>query len=151
MGGRPRKPTALKKLQGTLQPCRTNKKEPHPKTDLIDVPPPSYLSDTAKEVWQYALSQAPRCMLTSLDFGIFSQWCVAYDQFIQLTLFVKEKGTIIETEDGFKVNKMVGALNRQIDTLRNIERELGFTPASRSKVVSFDENLKPKNKFADLD
>ena len=38
---RPRKPTAIKKLQGTLQPCRTNLNEPKPQTDIKVVLAPS--------------------------------------------------------------------------------------------------------------
>lgn len=73
MGGRPRKPTAVKKLQGTLQPCRTNELEPMPSHALKSVAVPDYLSDKAKEIWLFAIEQAPEAMLTGLDFSVMAQ------------------------------------------------------------------------------
>ena len=47
--GRPRKPTHLKLVAGTAQPCRTNKAEPRPARARPS--PPSYLTDRAKVAW----------------------------------------------------------------------------------------------------
>ena len=58
MPGRP-KPTAVKKLQGTLYKKRLNTQEP---TDLIDasqMEPPDYLSEKAKEMWRFSVMQLP--------------------------------------------------------------------------------------------
>lgn len=135
MGGRPRKPTALKKLQGTLQRCRTPTAEPKPAGELKTVLPPDYLTESAKAIWTYALDQAPEGMLTTLDFAVFSRWVVLYDQFIVVSAAIKREGTIQEAEDGsLAVNPMLRALNQTAATLRQLETELGFTPASRSKV-----------------
>ena len=49
MAGRPL-PTAIKKLRGTAQPCRMNKKEPKPKKLLST--PPGHLSIKAKKYWR---------------------------------------------------------------------------------------------------
>lgn len=46
---RPRKPTHLKVVAGTDQPCRTNKKEPKPERERPS--PPAWISDHAKVVW----------------------------------------------------------------------------------------------------
>ena len=43
MAGRPKKPTALKELTGTAQPCRMNPNEPRPEVGLPDMP--SWLTD----------------------------------------------------------------------------------------------------------
>lgn len=49
MAGRPRKPTHLKVVAGTDQPCRTNKAEPKPARERPS--PPSWISDHAKTAW----------------------------------------------------------------------------------------------------
>lgn len=49
MAGRPRKPTHLKVVAGTDQPCRTNKKEPKPARERPS--PPAWISDHATVVW----------------------------------------------------------------------------------------------------
>jgi hypothetical protein len=46
MAGSKPLPTAVKKLKGTLQKCRTNPREPQPQGDLVE--PPEYMADGAK-------------------------------------------------------------------------------------------------------
>ena len=154
MGGRPRKPTAVKKLQGTLQKCRTNPAEPIPPNDLKAMAPPEYLTDSAKEIWIFALSQAPEGMLSTLDFGLLSEWAVVYDQFLTISAGIKRDGTLQETADGELIaSPLLAKLNATISLLRGLQSDLGFTPASRSKVVSFGKRPEAGgsgNKFADL-
>lgn len=153
MGGRPRKPTAVKKLQGTLQKCRTNSAEPVPPNDLKAMAPPDYLTDSAKGIWVFALSQAPEGMLSTLDFGVFSQWVVVYDQFLTITAGIKRDGTLQETADGELIpSPLLAKLQSTVNLLRGLQSDLGFTPASRSRVVSFTAKTgdKKANAFTDL-
>lgn len=152
MGGRPRKPTAVKKLQGTLQKCRANPAEPAPQNDLKAMTPPEYLTDSAKEIWAFALSQAPEGMLSTLDFGIFSEWAVVYDQFLTISESIKKGGTLRRETDGELVpSPLLSKLHSTITLLRGLQSDLGFTPSSRSRVVSFGKDTeKTGNKFADL-
>lgn len=148
MGGRPRKPTAVKKLQGTLQKCRTNPLEPQPQIDLKSVLPPDYLTESAKEIWTFALMQAPEGMLSSLDFSIFAEWVILFDQFVKLSEGLKAQGTFVRDTDGNQqVNNIINSITKTATILRGIENELGFTPASRSKVSSFKTSSDKKNKF----
>lgn len=153
MGGRPRKPTAVKRLQGTLQRCRTNTAEPVPQIDLKSMCAPDYLTDSAREIWDFSLSAAPEGMLSTLDFGIFTQWVVCFDQFVTLSAALKEQGTLTMDEDGqVNVSGLLHHLTKTVAILRGLETELGFTPASRSKVSSFNKSktAENKNKFDDL-
>lgn len=148
MGGRPRKPTAVKKLQGTLQKCRTNELEPQPQIDLKSVLAPEYLTDSAKEIWTFALMQAPEGMLSTLDFSIFAEWVVLFDQFVKLSAGLKEQGTFtVDGEGNQQVNGVIHHITKVATLLRGLENELGFTPASRSKVSSFKTSSTKKNKF----
>ena len=149
MGGRPRKPTAVKKLQGTLQKCRTNALEPIPQIDLKQfTEPPEYLTDSAKDIWTFALQQVPEGMLSSLDYSIFAEWVILFDQFVILSEGLKNQGTFVRDADGNQtVNNIINSITKTATILRGIENELGFTPASRSKVSSFKTSSEKKNKF----
>lgn len=145
---RPRKPTAVKRLQGTLQPCRTNKNEPIPQTDLKTLVAPDYLCESAKEIWTFAVDQAPEGMLSSLDLAIFTQWVVCFDSFIKLNNRLNETGVI---DENGKVSDVLHHVTKTAAILCRLENELGFTPASRSKVASYRQTDKgTENKFADL-
>ena len=152
MGGRPRKPTAVKAMQGTLQKCRTNPNEPKPKGELKNVVPPPYLTETAKDVWRYALDNAPEGLLTNLDFGIFTQWGVCFAAFITMTAAMKEGGTVQTDGRGVKrVNDLLHQILKTTAILRGLENELGFTPASRSKITTVRAETVQKNKFSDFE
>lgn len=147
---RPRKPTAVKRLQGTLQKCRTNPNEPIPNTPIDRFEPPVFFTETQRDLWIFAISQMPSGMLSGLDFGIFSRWCIMYDQFVELTKSVNENGAVMYDEMGVPfANPLVNTLNKLAVSLRGIETELGFTPASRSK-VSLASKEEPKNKFMEV-
>ncbi len=74
---RPRTPTALKELKGTLQPCRSNAQEP-----LLElgVPiAPAHLSQRARRAWDYiAQSLAAMKVLTAADGMAMEEAAQAY-------------------------------------------------------------------------
>ena len=150
MGGRPRKPTAIKKLQGTLNIYSVNFDEPTPEYSLQNVKTPSFLSRDQKQLWKYAISQAPDGVLTTIDIGLFTRWCVLYSKFISLSKALEEAGDVIYNDDGVpRANPLINDLNKLAITLRSIETELGFTPASRSK-ISVHKSEEEKNAFLEI-
>lgn len=148
---RPRKPTAIKKLQGTLQPCRTNFNEPVPKKALNTVEPPDFLSKTARDLWVFALAQAPDELLTTLDFSVFACWADTMAKIIECQEILNREGpTVIDENLGVsKPHPMLKIQNDLKCILKGYLTELGFTPASRSK-VSVHTKTENKNPFADL-
>lgn len=148
---RPRKPTAVKKLQGTLQPCRTNPNEPIPHTPLARIAPPEHLSEIAKDAWRFALSQAPEELLTSLDFAVFEQWTVLYAQLVEVQKQLNQEGLfVIDPVTGISSPNVLLKVQVMLqDTLRRYMTEMGFTPASRSK-ISISKKTENKNEFLDL-
>lgn len=77
MAGRPRKPTHLKLVTGTAQPCRTNKKEPKPNRERPS--PPAHLSDKAKTAWGAVSLILDRMgVLTEADGPALEGLCGAY-------------------------------------------------------------------------
>ena len=148
---RPRKPTAVKKLQGTLQPCRTNPNEPMPEHSLRSIVPPAYLSKTAQEIWRFAVEQAPEEMLTSLDFAVFACWADTVAKIMDCEKILAREGTTFtDPKTGLSApHPMLKFQNDLKYTLRSYLTELGFTPASRSK-VSVRKSDKPTNEFIDV-
>lgn len=148
---RPRKPTAVKKLKGTLQPCRTNKNEPQPEIALRQINPPDYLSEAARSLWTFAIQQAPVEMLTSLDFSVFAVWADTYAKIIELEKEIQAEGfTIINSKGDMKTNPKVALQNNLKIILIRTLTELGFTPASRSKVSLRKTQDKSDNAFLDI-
>ena len=119
-----------------------------PPNDLKAMSPPEYLTDSAKEIWIFALSQAPEGMLSTLDFGLLSEWAVVYDQFLTISAGIKRDGTLQETADGELIaSPLLAKLNATISLLRGLQSDLGC------KVVSFGKRAESGgsgNKFADL-
>lgn len=73
--GRKALPTKVKRLKGTLWPCRTNPFEPKPTDDIGD--PPECMSARAKEFWCETLKNMPKGVLKKCDSAIFESFCNA--------------------------------------------------------------------------
>ena len=119
--GRPRKPTALKLIQGTYQPCRDAGDEPQPPAGSLD--PPRDLGGEALAQWQHL---APLLLqihvFTEADRNALARYCTLQAQFILIKKKVQRKPELIDT---------LLKLNVQ---LKSLEVEYGLTPASRSRI-----------------
>lgn len=136
--GRPRKPTKLKEVQGTLQPCRTNKKEPVVKKEIGA--PPSFLSPEQVDTWNYYIENVPKGMLKILDQATLANYVVAEDMWRQSVLAVRETGLVITTPNGVMMPSPHSTeLKKYSLIMLRLATELGFTPSSRSKIVMDEE------------
>jgi len=146
MVGRKPKPTQLKLVQGTLRPSRENKKEPKPTGDLQDAP--KTLSDAEKEIWDYVISKAPKGLLKHLDFSTLEIWVTAYISYQDAKSKVRYQGQIVKTASGFPVlNPYMANVNKQAQIMLKCSSEMGFTPASRSRIHIENESSE-ENPFA---
>lgn len=148
---RARKPTAIKALQGTLQPCRTPKNEPKPQADISTIAAPSHLNESSRDIWNFAVEQMPKGVITTCDVAILARWASLYDQFAKLSQLLDEQGLLQVDEKGqTKVNPLHHAIIKTSAELRAIETQLGFTPASRSKVSAVTNDEEETNAFLTL-
>lgn len=142
-------PTAIKELKGTLRPCRVKKNEPRPQGELIATKPPKSLSKRGQELWQYALEQMPPHVITAVDGALFERWCTLQDQFLDVAKVV-QSGNLLD-ENG----SMSGALRAELQlnsSIITIEKELGFTPASRTKIsANISSDGGSDNVFSEFD
>ena len=127
--GRPRKSDAEKAARGTLQPSRTlsarHKNMLSSDATLIATEPPSGLTKDARDAWQIAVAFTPKGLLTPTDAPILERWCTT-----DLIL-------VTETSTGAKkeyINPLFTVLDQIEKRLVMLEKELGFTPASRARV-----------------
>lgn len=136
-------------MKGTLRPCRVKKNEPKPQGELIATKPPKTLSKRGQELWQYALEQMPPHVITAVDGALFERWCTLQDQFLDVAKVV-QSGNLLDENGG-----MSGALRAELQlnsSIITIEKELGFTPASRTKIsANISSDGGSDNVFSEFD
>lgn len=127
--GRKALPTEVKRLKGTLRPCRTNPFEPKPTDDIGE--PPEYMSARAKEFWRETLKNMPKGVVKKCDSAVFESFCNALAMREKLQTMVDKYGAV---ESG-KVSGALNALMKVEALLAKTGSELGLTPSSRQKVA----------------
>jgi P27 family predicted phage terminase small subunit len=150
MAGRKPKPTGLKVINGTFRSDRNSEAEPFPSGDLKDAP--SHFAPEQVEIWDYAISNAPRGLLKCLDMSTLEVWVVACSIHRDAVKKVAKIGQVVKTPLGFPVvNPYLSNANKQAQIMLKAAAELGFTPSSRSRVSIADKDSKPKgfSRFVD--
>ena len=135
MRGRIPKPTAIKVLTGNPGKRTLNKHEPKPQGDLVD--PPEYMTDGAKSAWHYALECAPVGLLKKLDMSILEVWANAADLYRKAQSGLTKTGLLIKAPNtGVPMQSPYLAIaNKQSQIMTKAATEMGFTPATRSRVT----------------
>ena len=156
MRGRKKKPTTVKKLQGTEQKCRVNKDEPMP--DLLEgVECPAHLADdeVARGAWEhYAPLLIALRVLTELDLDTLANFCGVVSDLRDLRGILKEEGRLIYVwkmhEDGnkykeAKTNPAATQYNNLLTQFRGYASNLGLDPTSRPR-LKVEGKPEPKKK-----
>jgi P27 family predicted phage terminase small subunit len=140
MAGRKPKPTPLKIVQGTFRKDRSNEREPQPSGTLCEAP--DYLTPEQKEIWDYAIAHAPAGLLKKLDLSVLQVWVIACAFHREAALKVTSAGQVIKTPAGYPViNPYMANMNKQAQIMLKAASEMGFTPASRSRIVVAEETV----------
>lgn len=140
--GAKKKPTKIKELQGTDQPCRANELEPKPK-EISSADCPEWLAvrPVAKKMWDWTISLLSRTgVLTEADLPTVEVFCVVYSDLQSVSIDLEKAGRVVYTEkmdsDGnqyfeAKANPLVAQLNNLTTQYRMFSSALGLDPASR--------------------
>jgi len=132
---RPRKPTAVKKLQGTQKKCRENKNEPK-YTELDKLPPPpKELGEFGKYLWTFGDELIKNKIANSVDINItFEMLCMTYNRYKKLRQYIEKD--LLNNIEGHNGGRSAAAqqMNADEKTLIKLFNEFGFTPASRGKL-----------------
>ncbi|AWM34190.1 phage terminase small subunit P27 family [Hymenobacter nivis] len=147
--GRPLKPTALKRLGGTLQLCRTNAHEP---VSAVLLPtPPAWLSDKARQYWaEIGAVLLDMKLCTVADGPALQLLTETLAEWAEARQAVHTKGLVYETKmvTGDIMQRPVPEVAIASDAMKRSLRmlaEFGLTPASRGKVSALgdDDGLDP--------
>jgi P27 family predicted phage terminase small subunit len=138
-GGKNRKPTALKKLQGNAGKRKLNKREPKP---MIGAPAmPEHLSRVAKAAWRRLVPiLLSMKVLTIADGDALAGYCTSIEQWILASAAIAKYGILIAELDeltgtgSVKTNPAVRVRSDALRHMRSFESEFGLTPASRAKL-----------------
>ena len=139
---RPRTPTKILELRGSQYAGRLTR-EPQPEPG---VPPmPDWLSPDAEAEWKRL---GPRLahlgVLSELDLGLFAGYCQALADVRQLTLEVREEGTVIPSErSGVRANPKNQLLREAYERMRSFGVLFGISPVARSRIVTEAKKEKP--------
>jgi P27 family predicted phage terminase small subunit len=136
--GRPKKPTSLLKLQGTLQKCRRNDDEPMP--DVVIPDAPKFLKKEALREWnRIAPLLAKKKCLTEWDRSLLACYCQEWGKYVMIN-------KTFNTDVG-----VVNMLRESTTLLKNIKAiatEFGMTPSSRTNLSMGKSDT--NNAFAEL-
>jgi P27 family predicted phage terminase small subunit len=132
--GRPRKPTALKVLEGTNRADRENKNEPAVNVEIPE--PPEHLSELALIEWhRIAPVLFKYGLLSNIDMAALAAYCQAFSRWAKAETQLKTESYTIKTDKGNIIqNPLVGIANQAMIQMRAFLIEFGMTPASRTKV-----------------
>ncbi len=126
---RPRKPTRLKKLQGTLQKCRVNPNEWTPPVGAPEMPA-TFKRDARREWMRVVPMLLDAGLISHYDGSTLEAYCEAYQEWKDAARIVAKEGLL----DGSKAHAAVKVLNDARAQCMTYAQRFGFDPVSRSRI-----------------
>lgn len=126
------KPTALKRLHGTLNPTRDRKRqgEPVPTGALSQKAPPE-LTPAERVVWRHTVRSMPPGVLFRADVQVVKAFC-------RVAVRVDDLAAVLATQHG-RPDWSMSAAHRNLDRatvlLARLAGELGLSPAARPRLA----------------
>jgi phage terminase small subunit len=140
--GRPPKPVAIHRLQGTYQRVRHDRRaqEPAAPGELSECAPPAWLSDNQRRrLWGELLADAPKGLLRRADQRLFAQYVVLIDYFeraviAQNALDAESRVPLLmRGQQSVAISSYVRLVSGLVPLLDSLQSELGFTPTARAR------------------
>lgn len=139
------KPTALEDLHGRPGHRKRNPLEPKPGGNLFD--PPAWMSKDQRAEWRYIVESSVPGLLTSVDRANLTAYVVAtclHRQAAKELGKAKSLTVPVGKAGAVQQHPALQIVNRQALIMIKAAAEMGFTPASRSR-VSVDGEVPPPN------
>ena len=133
-GGRPAKPTALKRLQGNPGCRPLNANEPQPEMDSGYCP--RHLSRMARAEWRRVVPELREIgLLTVVDRAALEAYCECYADWRRAKDVLAKEGMTFTTPNGYVQQRPeVAIASNALKMMKAFMTEFGMTPSSRSKV-----------------
>ena len=131
--GRIPEPTSKQKLKGTYRPTR---RKGEPVSDGRTPEVPDFLDDTALAEWERVVDiLVANGTLGRTDRGVLAGNCQSWSDYISAVELLRREGMVVVTSSGYsQPHPMVAIMNGAWDRYLKTSRELGLTPASRTKL-----------------
>jgi P27 family predicted phage terminase small subunit len=102
---------------------------------------PLELGPAARQEWDRIVAELiAKGVLSRFDRGPLAAYCTAYALAMEAAEMVHKHGAMIKSPNGFPMQSpYLSHLNQQVATMMKIATEFGFTPASRSRIFSWDQ------------
>jgi len=133
--GRPPKPTAQKKLQGTNKKCRENKKEPKYDPLKKSTPPPSYLNKYSKDLWKNLLEEWDKNPIAEVtDYYALEMLCFSYGFWKDAAEKICKNPDLLEHQKNGGPSVLSQQMNKCFSQCEKLMSRFGLTPSDRARL-----------------
>jgi len=131
-------PTQLKIIRGNPGKRKLNAKEPKPVGDLKE--PPAHFDEELRAVWTYAIENAPAGLLKKIDSSVLEAWCCSHVLHRKAVSEVRRFGLLMKAPNtGLPIQSpYLPVVNKQAFIMMRAIDHLGFSPASRTRIMTGD-------------
>ena len=102
----------------------------------IDVTPPEWLDEIAKNEYLRIVPLLKELPIASLDYSLVNSYCMAYSDMVRASERLKEEDDIIETAHGTKLNQNHVIRREAFKVINSVAPKLGMTIDSRLKIFT---------------
>lgn len=105
-------------------------------------PCPSWLDREAKTEWKRIIKElGENSELKTADLKAVEGYVQSYSKWKQCEIILREKGYVMEMESGYSQQRPEVAISKQaLADMRAFQKELGLTPAARSRINKSGNN-----------
>jgi P27 family predicted phage terminase small subunit len=128
-----------------------NQKEPLPKGNLSAAP--AHFDAELTEVWDYAIRHAPAGLLKMLDSGVLETWCTAHVLHRKAVAEVRKFGMLVKPPNSPVPvqSPWLPIVNKQAFIMLRAVDHLGFSPASRTRIMLDDQTPSALARWDDVE
>src|SRR6266567_597970 len=132
------KPKGLKQITAN-KPAVPDDIKPLEAIPILDCPPE--LGPAARQEWERIVAELiAKGVLSRFDRGPLAAYCMAYALAMEAAEMVHKHGAMVKSPNGFPIQSpYLSHLNKQVEIMMRIASDFGFTPASRSRIFSWDQ------------
>lgn len=96
----------------------------------VDTEPPTFLNNSAKEIFKLTLSATKEENLKQIDLPLLATFSQVYANIVNASEHLNNEGLVVDN----KINPYERILNKEVQQLRALAVELGFTPNTRARI-----------------